>query len=284
MTSVLNRQHIRVPATSASVGIKVRRMDMGFTDDIPDFWFNNDAFMTLFLTAFSATLPEGEKQFIQSVRHYQDRISDPVLLAEVRAFIGQEAHHAREHDALNMLMKRKGYPIEKIETFTRDMNAWFRTKLPPEKQLAITVCAEHITALMADYFLTKAPKSIDRMAEPVRTLWAWHAVEEAEHKAVAFDVYKLAVDDPWLLRKTMFQVTMMIFRFNAANTRYLLRHSGHSRNLKTWAKGLNFLFGWKGMVPSIAKDYMDFYLPGFHPWKHDNRKALQVFRERFLGE
>ena len=92
-------------AVNKKIDIEVRRMDFEFKDNIPEFWYDNDPLLTLFLTALSATFPEGEKQFIQAVRNYQGEITDPVLMKQIRAFIGQEAHHSKEHDALNDLMK-----------------------------------------------------------------------------------------------------------------------------------------------------------------------------------
>lgn len=82
-------------------------MDFAFPDEIPEFWFNNNALLTMLLTALSSAFPDGERQFIHSVRNYQDKISDPILLKQVRAFIGQEAHHGKEHDALNAMMLKK---------------------------------------------------------------------------------------------------------------------------------------------------------------------------------
>jgi len=75
--------------------LKVRRMDFDFPDDIPDFWYGNDPFRTLLLATLSAGFPDGERFFIDSVRHYRDRITDPALQKAISAFIGQEGHHSK---------------------------------------------------------------------------------------------------------------------------------------------------------------------------------------------
>lgn len=110
-------------------------MDFAFPDEIPEFWFNNNALLTMLLTALSSAFPDGERQFIHSVRNYQDKISDPILLKQVRAFIGQEAHHGKEHDALNAMMLKKGYPVARIyKRFKKDepyvaATVFFRTSV-----------------------------------------------------------------------------------------------------------------------------------------------------------
>ncbi|MBC7548061.1 MAG: metal-dependent hydrolase [Polaromonas sp.] len=54
--------------------------------------------------------------------------------------------------------------------------------------LAITAASEHCTAVFADGTLRYA--SWFDAAEPLlQTLWRWHAAEESEHRAVAFDLY-----------------------------------------------------------------------------------------------
>ncbi len=58
----------------------------------------------------------------------------------------------------------------------------------PVAQLAITVALEHFTAIMAHSLLTEKDPLPGAPAEVLR-LWQWHAIEEVEHKAVAFDTY-----------------------------------------------------------------------------------------------
>lgn len=265
----------------ADVGVPVRRLGQEYGDDIPEFWFKDNAFLTLFFTGFSANLPEGEAQFIHSVRLFQKKITDPVLQAQVRAFIGQEAHHSTEHDALNECMKRKGYPLHKIEQRMRTMNKWMQKYQSPAKQLAGTVCGEHITALMADFFLSKAPELFDDMAPEVGTIWAWHAIEETEHKGVAFDVYDQLVADRNLLRRTMVELTLFFFTLNTLQALAMMPRSGQMFNLKMWREAFS-VFGKLGR--SSFREYLDFYKKDYHPWQHDNRFALARAKKRFLGE
>lgn len=264
------------------VGIKVRRMDFEFGDAIPDYWYGNDALLTLFLTALSATFPEGEKQFIQSVRNFQEQITDPELRKQIRAFIGQEAHHSKEHDALNDLMKRKGFSVLRIEKRMTKMAQWMRDNWSPERQLANTVCAEHITAIMADFFMTKSPQELEKLHPQVRKIWAWHVIEETEHKAVAFDVYQRTVDDQWLRRSQMALLTALFVLETATSTIQLLRDTDQLTNWKMWLNGTRYFWGRKGMVWKLLPEYLDFYKKDFHPWQHDRLADLETIKQKYL--
>src|SRR5262249_39099871 len=62
---------------------------------------------------------------------------------------------------------------------------------------ATTAAAEHYTAILAEGAFKL--NMLDQAAPPMRALLAWHAAEEIEHRAVAFDVLK-QVDPSYLLR------------------------------------------------------------------------------------
>ena len=165
---------------------------------MPKYWWDNDPAKTLLLAALSASFPPGERFFIDSVRHYQKEITDPELKAAVRAFIGQEAHHSKEHEALNGYMQARGINLKRLEREVMWLMNVLRKRLSPERQLAHTVAVEHFTALMAEEFLLKYD-ALEEMDPRMAPIWAWHAIEESEHKAVAFDVYQ-QVSGNYLIR------------------------------------------------------------------------------------
>lgn len=270
----------QVPASP----IRVRHMDFTFPDDIPEFWFANDPFRTLLLSALSATFPEGERFFVDSVRHYQDQITDPELKRAIRGFIGQEAHHSKEHKSLNELMASKGYPMAKIDSMVRKGLGFMRRRLSPQRQLAMTCALEHFTAILADQLLQNREEFIDRMDPRVAKIWAWHAVEETEHKAVAFDVFRSTVDDEWIRRSQMALNTVEFLFFSNLHLIQLMRYSGRMGDLKMWAGAFDFLLGKPGILRRLWPAYVAYYRRDFHPWQHDNNDSADAIRQEFLGE
>lgn len=273
-----------VARKSAVTGIKVRHMDFEFPDDISEFWFADDPFRSLLLTALSGTFPQGERYFVDSVRAFQDQVTDPELKMAIRAFIGQEAHHSKEHAVLNETMERKGYPMSKIDEFGRKGLGYLRKRLSPARQLAMTCALEHFTAILADQLLNNREEFLDRMDPRVAKLWAWHAIEETEHKAVAFDVFRATVDDEWVRRSQMVINTITFLTIASYHFVQLMRHSGRMGDLKMWAGGVNFLWGKPGIIRQLVPSYLQYYRRDFHPWQHDNRETVAAIRREFLGE
>src|SRR5437763_4198357 len=60
----------------------------------------------------------------------------------------------------------------------------------PIANLASSAALEHFTATLAELVM-RDEETRDAMGhDAVRDLFLWHALEESEHKAVAFDVYR----------------------------------------------------------------------------------------------
>ena len=142
------------------------------------------------IAALSSVFPDGEDYFVRSVRHFRDRVTDPALKRQVAGFIGQEAVHGREHRVLNDRLAELGYPTKHYEKLTR-VGLRVRERIAPAKaNLAATAALEHFTATLAELVLTNEEIRTLMGADAVRDLFVWHALEESEHKAVAFDVYR----------------------------------------------------------------------------------------------
>ncbi len=274
------------PIVAGTASIPVRRMDFEFDDAIPKYWFANNPFLTMLLTGLSCVFPEGERMFMRSVRNYQDGITDPDLLRDVRAFIGQEAHHGKEHHAFNEFMARKGLPIEKIMGFVAQGIAFEEKHLSKERMLAKTCALEHFTAMFAEMIL-EHPEFLDGMDERLRPLWLWHAVEESEHKSVAFDVYQQQVGNYWIRISEMAFTSVFFTFFTGLHTVQLLRATEEQRNFKAIAQGLNVLLGRKGFFRGMLPQYLAYYRPDFHPAQRDSSvlraKGLKLLHG-FLGD
>ena len=197
-------------------------------NEAPRFWFGGDPFRTRIFDALSLTFPDGERYFIECVRLFRDKINDPELQERVADFIRQEAQHGIAHDKMNQIMKEQGMPVDQ---FTNRLKKIFRFELKnrsPQYNIAMTAAAEHLTALMADTFYSK--KETLAEADPfVRALFAWHAIEEMEHRDVAFDVMQQVGEVPELTRRSALVITtLLMFGFTLYRTDVMLKTDGFS--------------------------------------------------------
>ena len=272
---------IRQTATPAGMIPEVRRPDFDFPADLPKWWWDNNPMKTLLLAALSSGFPPGERFFIDSVRYYQDRITDPELQKAIRGFIGQEAHHSKEHKALNGFLEDRGIGLGRLEHEIQVFMDRLR-KLSPERQLAHTVAVEHFTAMMAEEFLLKF-NALDEMDPRMAPIWAWHAIEEAEHKAVAFDVYKAIGGSEFVRVTEMMAVSVLFPLFSTIHLVQLMKEAGELGNVKAWAQGLNYFFGYPGVFRKLMPAYFKFYSPNFHPWNTDSRGLLAKAKAKWLG-
>jgi predicted metal-dependent hydrolase len=190
------------PAPAARVrsprAIPVRAMGFSFDESIPRWWFCESPIVTHLANGLNILFPAGEQFFIRSVKHYQDRIDDPELLARIRGFYGQEGRHGHEHERQGRVLEAQGYQIEE---FLR----WYETLaferlvpiLSPALRLSVTAALEHFTASMARKGLRG--NFLDHAHPVMADLLRWHAAEEIEHKSVAYDVF-MKVDGRYSVR------------------------------------------------------------------------------------
>lgn len=259
-----------------------RPLRLEISADTPRWWMGNDPFETHLLNALSLTFPAGERFFMQSVRALRDRVKDPVLLEQVRGFLAQEALHSREHSSLNAWLERLGFPASAIEKRIADGMAERSAERDPLDDLAVTCALEHFTAIMAETWLTQ--DELRESCHPsVRALWTWHALEELDHKAVAFDVYQAAGGD-YQRRVVIMAFVTLGLMFTVARIQWTLMGRDKQRtNLKSWASGLFRCWGPGGYFTKLVPAYLQYYRRDFHPWQREV-SALMARAERELAQ
>lgn len=265
----------------------VRRMDFSF-NFVPKYWFNQDAGLTHFMTALSALFPEGEQFFVDSVRavrHHDHIKMNKIMQAEISAFIGQEAMHSKEHEAFNHYAQIYGFDIEKMERWTRlviDSKKMFHYFFPIEKiDMAATCALEHYTATIAAQLL-KREDFHDMMQDPTMLkLWLWHAIEENEHKAVAYDVFEAIYGKDfatYFLRCfSMLVATILIFCTHSFFFAYLM-HQDRKLRLKHIKQTLKIMYGRQGFFTQILPQLADYFRREFHPNDHDTENLLHLWK------
>lgn len=261
-----------------------------------DFSTDDDIVMCHLVAALSGLFPDGEEMFIEAVRHHRDRVTDPDLLRQVNAFIGQEVTHGREHRLLNERLAELGYRAKLVEAtlhndavITPGMRRILRivTKFGPLKDigerieeqetiepepimlLALTSALEHYTATMAQTLLTERELQERFADEDFFRMWAWHAIEECEHKAVAFDVYKAVGGDEETRLRAMRLATLALafiagYHTVVGSLRDPRSYRGFALVRSLWRLRTN---------PLLSKEFRrrlaDYNRADFHPLQHD---------------
>ncbi|MDH4041166.1 MAG: metal-dependent hydrolase [Gammaproteobacteria bacterium] len=243
-------------------------------------WFDNHPFKTAWFNAMSITFPLGEKFFIDSVRHYAGRITDPKLQAEIRGFCGQEGFHRREHDRYNQALCRlRGYDRDYLEGRLERNIARAKKFLSPIEQLAVTAALEHITAIMAESALSPDSPMMGSVDPAMQDLWDWHAAEEMEHKAVAFDVYRAAGGTEKMRMRALRRATWFLFVDIMGGVIHMLRRDGKLWRPSVWRDGWKFLFDRGGILRRVWPAYRAYFREGYHPWQRDTRQLLDQWKQ-----
>jgi predicted metal-dependent hydrolase len=239
-------------------------------------WVGGDPVATAFFNALSITFPRGEAYFIESVRAFRDGAS-PRLAAEIAAFTKQEVVHSREHLAFNRQMTEQGYDVTLLDADVARLLDLARAR-QPIVSLAATMALEHFTAILAHQLL-RDPRHLEGADAQAAGLWRWHAIEEIEHKGVAYDTWLHATSGwsrfrRWRLKSLMMLiVTRHFLHHRARGMIELLRQDGIT-GMRAWRGLLAYAFVRPGIVRSILGAWSAYFLPGFHPWNEDDRHLI----------
>jgi len=261
--------------------IKPRRMQFNTADmKMAQFAIEDNSLISTFFYSLSAMFPEGERFFIHAVRHYQKSVSDPKMLADIRGFIGQEAHHGRCHEELNDAIEKLGIPMSMVsENMSARVNM-LKNRFGPERQLALTVAMEHFTASLAEFILEN-PEVLDQAPATFRKMMIWHSVEEIEHKAVAFDLFRLQVNNEWMRRRVMVIAMVSLFARIAMFQVRILWKTKHLPSMKEWLGAVRFFWGKKGILRANALGVKKFFQRDFHPNDIDQSALIDGWEEKF---
>ncbi|HEU5030493.1 MAG TPA: metal-dependent hydrolase [Spirillospora sp.] len=216
--------------------IRPRRVAFDWTAT-PLHWIPGAPVASHLINYFQILLTTGEKWFVQCVQDAAPHITDPVLRAEIKGFVGQETVHSRSHQGvLNDLLARDGIDTRPVidgalaglagraALMSRLAEAdprRFRRRLLFE--LGAISAIEHYTAVLGQWIIDN-----DRLdacgADPTMLdLFRWHGAEEIEHRSVVFDVYR-ALGGGYALRCLTWAVAMaLLVRALVAGTFDLLR-------------------------------------------------------------
>lgn len=267
-------------ATKTPHDLSITPRDRRFGRDAKQerWWLGGDPIATAFYNALSITFPRGEAFFIESVKAYREGAPEK-LEREIRAFIQQEVMHSREHVAFNKRVVEAGYDTSWLEQQVTTSLEMTRNR-PQILNLVVTMALEHYTAIMATQMLTD-PRVFAGADKAQVDLWKWHAIEEIEHKGVAYDTWLHATRDwsrwkRWKVKSLMMVLVSKNFWTNRYKGVIHLLAQDDMTGWRAHAGTLWFLFGRPGAIRKLFFPWAAFFMPGFHPWNHDDRALIQM--------
>lgn len=280
----------------AGASFPVRRMNFNF-DAVPEYWMGGNAGLTHFMTALSALFPAGEKFFIDSVRavRYHSMLKNNAdLQKEISAFIGQEAMHTHEHVGFNASAQKFGHDVDALERHTDTViqtTRKFMAKLAKPigitqemVDLTTTTALEHFTATIASQLLTNSHIQELMTDDTMKTMWLWHAIEENEHKAVAYDVFKGVFGKglrAYALRTSSLVISMVILFFIQNYFLWRLLKQDKQLNLENLRMIYRYAYSpSKGIITGMGKEMLLYFNPNFHPNDFDTTTLLNTWKAK----
>jgi predicted metal-dependent hydrolase len=265
-----------VPTRRISFEESVAELPRHFAED-------GDVVASHLVAVLSSVFPDGEDFFVRSVRHYRDRITDPALKRQVAGFIGQESVHGREHRVLNDRLAELGYPTHRIAAIAKWGLTTRERILPPASNLALTAALEHFTATLAELVMDDDELRRTMHHPAVRDVFLWHALEESEHKAVAFDVYR-AVGAPEWLRI----LTMKLIRVGFVGTMAVFLAASLAGDRATYRRGalrasVRRLRDSSLLSAETWRQLRDYDRRDFHPDDRDTTALVEHWRTELFG-
>lgn len=272
-------------ATSASYTvtvaskIQVRPIHFRFPDTIERYWLGDSAYNTHLLNSLTLLLPDIERYINQTIKQQLPQITDPTLRQQARAFIAQEAQHASQHTRFWNNLRQQGYQFEKFVSAAQRI--WFQALTPHLSlalNLAIVAGLEHLTSLMAEIALIE--HFLDPAEPNLKALFEWHAAEEIEHQAVAFDVLQSATRNYGLRLLGLVISNLLVLGLMNWGTMLLLHQDQKWGDRRVWLDLIRFWFIKEKLFFKALASASHYAKPNFHPTEKNNQYLVaQVFEQ-----
>ena len=275
------------PATAGGANPAGGRVDRPITPRLPQLaidaelprsWAFDNVLATALIDSVSMLFPAGERFFVRSVHHYLQHSEKPLpaeLKAQIQGFFAQEGRHAQQHERLNRVLGLQGYDVSGfLRLYERICYHYIERVSPPALRLSATAAAEHFTAILADNFL-RMTELTEKLEPNMRRLLLWHAAEEIEHKAVAYDQL-MAIDDSYTLRTGVMNLALVgFYLITFGNTLYFMAQDRSLFKLKEWSTMFDVFFGKYDLARKSVLKFLEYYKPDFHPWDNENYHLAQ---------
>lgn len=246
-------------------------------------WSRTCPEFSVFMNALGLHVPHFERYLIHALRQAREQVQDPQLRRDISAIIGQEAHHAKNFLQVNQALARR-YP--QVARFDAEAKQHFGTcaKNDSLKRLVgFTAGYETFTFLAGIIILPNYQRWFADSDPVMKAIWVWHQVEEVEHGAVAFDVYKFLYGRCEWYRKWMVLAALTHIAGETIKTYlHMVRTEGWLRNPLKAIKTLGFCASMLtrlliSALPVLRKSYH----PRHHPVVTSQQNPIQMAWRRY---
>ena len=132
-----------------------------------------------------------------------------------------------------------------------------------------------MTAVLG-HALLSTPEVQKIMHPNVLQLWMWHAIEEIEHKAVAFDVYQ-EMGGGYIRRVgQLLGATIGLTLSAIILMTILLWRDRQLFNMRSFFRFIR-IFWVTGYAATAWRGYREYFRRDFHPWQTDDRDLLNTY-------
>ncbi len=203
----------------SDITVRYIEFDFGETDEFDPEIIPGDPEMSYFMVGLSMILPYLEPYLVQHSLAGQKVIKDEKLLHDMQQFSRQEASHYKQHKRFNDLARRAYPGLELLEKRVASDYVGFS-----EKGLKFNLAfAEGFESLTHPWVIFMWESGmIKQMRGPLADIYAWHFLEEMEHKTVAFDAYYHLYSDYFYRLRVSLIAQYHLLHFMFCATRLLL--------------------------------------------------------------
>jgi predicted metal-dependent hydrolase len=156
--------------------------------------------------------------------------------------------------------------------------------MTPKSNLAATAALEHFTATLAELILTDEETRAALGHDGVRYLFLWHALEESEHKAVAFDVYRAVGGSERTRVLTMKVLRLGFILGSVVELMVSLALDPATYRPGVLRRSLARFRGSSVVQRALWERLREYDKPGFHPSDRDTSELIARWRAELFGD
>ena len=259
-------------------------MDFGFPDTLDPIIIEGQPEESYRVLGLSLLLPYLEPYLIRTMKQARKQVRDPRLAEELMKFSGQEGQHYKQHILFNDAFRSFGF--ERLPEFESELEADYQ-RFSDTKSLRFNLAyAEGFEALTTAVAQASFEQGADPgMHEAARDLFAWHMIEELEHRTVAFDVYdhvcggygyRLAVGvwAQWHMARWILRVGRYMLE---NDPRALADYGGIEGRRERERAGARRAR--RAVLPRLLRTYSPWYTPHAIPFNDEMKAMAQTYSE-----